>query len=159
METYSIKVYENISSSHTSWCLILKMIFTCMVWHAEQQFLDIQRHIPVTCGVLFRLWFRSFLFLVYTKLLRDKIKAWLFNLLLCKLCCIIPKRSSDASLLHSPHSKDTLHSSQRSVQWIHLPRESFPDPVNRRPSLRWGRQLGPARFLVDSCDSAAHVSQ
>lgn len=88
-----------------------------------------------------------------------KMKAWLFNLLLCKLCCIIPKRSSDASLLHSPHSKDALHSSQRSVLSIHLPHESFPRPVNRRPSLRWGRQLGPACFLVDSCDGAAHVSQ
>lgn len=40
----------------------------------------------------------------------NKSATWqnkLFNLLLCKLCCIIPKRSSDASLLHSPHSKDT----------------------------------------------------
>lgn len=42
---------------------------------------------------------------------------------------------------------------------IQLSFESPLDPVNLGPSLHWGRQLSPAHFLVDSCDTAAHVSQ
>lgn len=60
-----------------------------------------------------------------------------------KIFCILPKVTS---LNLSPC-------------WIPPPHPPSPDPVNRSPSLHLGRQLSPARFLVDSCDAAAHVSQ
>lgn len=74
-------------------------------------------------------------------------------------------QSQNDPLMHgcfTPYSqKDILHSSKRYfTQFISLlnPPPS-PDPVNRSPSLHLGRQLSPARFLVDSCDAAAHVRQ
>lgn len=85
-----------------------------------------------------------------------------FSFFLCKCCCTIPKWSSDARLLHSLLSKRYFAFFQKLLHSIYLPVESpppSPDPVNRSPSLHLGRQLSPARFLVDSCDAAAHVRQ
>lgn len=119
-----------------------------------------KRHIQVKRHILFNLgfcFFPSLNFSPWQKQGPTFLSS--LSLFLCKFCCIIPKWSSGAPLLHSPLSKDILHSSKRPVQLIHLPLESPLDPVNRSPSLHRGRQISPTCFLVDSCDTAAHVSQ